>query len=141
MYKSDIRLEAADMHLRMFVMYCNELEGLYEKACEVSAKLNKMGVQSPSYDNDFKRTTRELDPASRLMELLYEEEKLWTKYSEKAKFCNEVGDILQNCSDDELNLLYLRYEKRRTFRQIGDETHYSHTQIWRKLDDILEKFV
>ena len=42
-------------------------------------------------------------------------------------------------TEDELDLLYLRYELGLTLRQIGDLKFYSYMQVQRELDKILEK--
>lgn len=64
----------------------------------------------------------------------------WTAYHERSSFCNRVGMILQTLND-ELYLLYLRYERVYTLRYMADLLYSNKDTIAQRLDEILQKFV
>ena len=74
-----------------------------------------------------------------LIELITTEESKWNDYYEMEDYIRYFAKKLSVLTEDELDLLYLRYERGLTLRQIGDLKFYSYMQVQRELDKILEK--
>lgn len=137
MYRMDKQLDAADARLRLYFAWRDTLPGLLDEAKEVSEKLNSYGVVNQAsvvISNEKKNYN------SNIIELMDKEEKLWTEYRNRKAFVVSVEDILSSLTNEEAELINMRYCDKLHLRQIGDILNYSHVQIMRMIDDILEKF-
>lgn len=141
--RDDVQIEKADAKLRLFVAYARSLIRLYEEANEVSMRLNTYGVSSPKImspeEAKYQKGTRIYSTVN-LLDLMEQESEAWNAYHDASTYCNRMARSFIGLADDELRLLYLRYEKGYTFEQIGMIINYSTGHVRRLLVKCLEKF-
>ena len=137
MYRMDKQLETADARLRLYFAWRETLPGLLDEAKEVSEKLNSYGVVNQA---GVVISKHKQNYSSNIIELMDKEEKLWTEYRNRKAFVDSVEDILSSLTNEEAELINMRYCDQMHLRQIGEILNYSHVQIMRMIDDILEKF-
>lgn len=140
--RDDIQIEKADAKLRLFVVYARSLIRLYEEAHEYSLQLDTYGVSSPRImspeEAKYQKGTRIYSNIN-LLELMEKESSSWLEYHEASSYCNRMAKQFRYLGDDELRLLYLRYERSCTFEQISMIINYSETHTRRLIEKILMK--
>lgn len=143
MRDDNIQIEKADAELRLFVAYARSLIRLYEEANEVSMRLNTYGVSSPKIlspeEAKYQKGTKIYSNIN-LLDLMEQESAAWGEYHRASSYCNRMARSFIGLDDEELMLLYLRYEKGYTFEQIGMIINYSAVHARRLLFKCLEKF-
>lgn len=140
--RDDMQVEYGDTKLRLFIHYARSLVSLYNEANEYSIQLNTYGVSSPRImspeEAKYQKGTRIYSNIN-LLELMEQESQAWLRYHDASSYCNTMGRQFQTLDDDELRLLYLRYERNCTFEQIGMIINYSETHTRRLIERILMK--
>lgn len=113
-------LQVIDEELRVFVLYCRELPDLYDRK-EQAAFDYYNSVRPPAIksEQEAKYQKSISPPNDKLIELMQRKDDLIDEYNWKAGFCRVIQHKLMRLSDDEIELLYWRYEQRFTLRQLG----------------------
>lgn len=140
MYRKDNALEMCDLKLRLYVEYCKMLPVIFERYLDVEDRLNNKSLSNTSSIIRIKERNR-TDKSSELLQLISEEQKLKESYLNTRTYVNSINKVLQQLSPEELDLLYFRYEKKKTLRQMGEHYNYCYMQISRILDEIIIKFM
>ena len=70
---------------------------------------------------------------------LQQKDELDAEYRWKAGFCRMMQKKLMRLSEEDIELLYWRYERRLTLREIGKLYFLSKDAINNKINDVLEK--
>ncbi len=142
MSRDDLQIVKADAQLRLFVANARSLESLWEEANEYSMMLDTYGVSSPKIlspeEAKYQKGTRIYSNIN-LLELMEQESQAWLRYHSASSYCNMMGRTFRELDDDELRLLYLRYERNYTFEQIGFVINYSETHTRRLIERVLMK--
>ena len=141
MYKYDSDLEIAGLELRLFVEYSKTIEDLYGLAMLTSAQVhNYQNMHTASVvKTRSNKYQRPYHPDDTFLDLIAKEDYLWKKYKWRVHYIDQVSKRLRDLPKEDLDLLYLHYEKKYTLRAIGDMLNYSHMQISRMIDEILRK--
>ena len=142
MYKYDSDLEIAELELRLFVEYSKTIEDLYDSAMSASIEVHNYQKMYSSSVIKLPSTKyqRPYNPEDAFLDLMATEDQLWKKYKWRVQYMNQVAKRLKDLPADDLDLLYLHYEKKYTLRSIGDMRNYSHMQISRMIDAALRRF-
>lgn len=142
MNRYDSNLEIADLQLRLFVEYSRSL--LYDKqaADDATKKLRDIRINSSSVIPVYKkRIPDQVNYTEHLLYLMEIESGCVDRYNHRESFMNYIATRLVDLERKELDLLYLHYERKYSFRKMGQILHYSHMQIARQIDEILRKIV
>lgn len=139
--RDDLKLEAVDQELRLFIKYCKSLPDLYDSCMAASADYYAGGIKSlrlkSKEEGKYKRSIH--PPIDQLQQLLFRKDELLEEYKLRAAFCHRIQEALTDLSDEEVEVLYWRYEKELTLRQLGAIYGYGKDQIRRKLENIQRK--
>lgn len=133
-------IQVIDEELRVFILYCNELPALYDRK-EQAAYDYYNTVGSPAIKSameaKYKRSTQ--PPIDRTIDLLQQKDELDAEYRWKAGFCRMMQKKLMRLSEEDIELLYWRYERRKTLRQLGDFYYCSKDALNSRICDVLRK--
>lgn len=140
MYRQDKDLEMMDLKLRIFVEYSKRLPYIYEIIENLKDDIAYFGYPKESiYKKSDKFYFVGID--DELLSLMVKRDKLEKEYYEELLLIKSVSEVLTKLNPVEIELLYLRYERQMTFRNIGYLKHYSYMNIARDIDNILYKFI
>jgi len=117
---------------------------LYDKnaADEATKKLHETHMHSSSViPVHAKRIPDQVNYTDRLLYLISKESECVDRCNHRESFMNYIATRLVDLERKELDLLYLHYERKYSFRKMGQILHYSHMQIARQIDEILRKIV
>lgn len=132
--RTDEYLRTKDLELRLFVEYCRQLQDLYEEA--VMSSMQAYGIKSRSV-HDISGDRPHTDGYS--MRMIDRKDAAFQNYISARDFVKRISKKFPAGDSEKLNLLYLRYERLMSLREIGDVIGYSYMQVQRKLDEILLK--
>ena len=133
-------VQIIDEELRMFVLYCRELPDLYDRKEQAAFDYyNTVGSPRIKSTLEAKYQKSVSPPVDRSIELMQRKDDLIAEYEWKASFCRMIQHKLMRLSDDEIELLYWRYEQRFTLRQLGQLYCYGKDAMSDKLDFVLRK--
>ena len=142
MRREDEELMHADRELMDFPYYCQRLVRIYDDLVDINARINNFGVSSPKLmsieEAKYQKGTKIYSDVP-MLELFAEEERLKEEYIWLQSTCSRTRRKLSAMylDDEELAILYYRYERRMTFEQIAYRLNYSDHGIRWKLDKIL----
>lgn len=139
MNREDTTLRLVDLKIRLFVEYARQINIIYEEAKRLSDELNNGMIFTSSVLSLVEKKNKVRIRNDNLIELITTEESKWNDYYEMEEYIRYFAKKLSVLTEDELDLLYLRYERGLTLRQMGDLKFYSYMQVQRELDKILEK--
>ena len=134
--------EETDTELRLFIRYCRSLPALYDrmKTAEVNyytCGLKGMPIKS-SEEAKYKHSAG--TPIDNVPELLQRKDDLTASYRFRDEFCRRIQLELMELSDEEIEMLYYRYEQDMTLRTMGKLYCCSKDAMLRMLNKILKKF-
>ena len=133
-------VQIIDEELRMFVLYCKELPDLYDRKEQAAFDYyNTVGSPRIKSTLEAKYQKSVSPPVDRSIELMQRKDDLIAEYEWKASFCRMIQHKLMRLSDDEIELLYWRYEERLTLRQLGGFYYCSKDAMNSRIDDVLRK--
>lgn len=142
MRREDEELMHADRELMDFPYYCQRLVRVYDELVDINVRINTFGVSSPKLmtieEAKYQKGTRIYSDVP-MLELFAEEERLKDDLKWLQSTCSRTRRKLSALylDDEELAILYYRYERRMTFEQIAYRLNYSDHGIRWKLDKIL----
>ena len=142
MRREDEELMHADRELMDFPYYCQRLVRIYDDLIDINARINNFGVSSPKLmsieEAKYQKGTKIYSDVP-MLELFAEEDKLKAEFEWLRETCSRTRRklISMYLDDEELSILYYRYERRMTFEQIAFRLNYSDHGIRWKLDKIL----
>ena len=109
-----------DEELRVFVMYCMELPDLFDRKEQAAFDYyNTVGSPRIKSTLEAKYQKSVSPPVDRSIELMQRKDDLIAEYEWKASFCRMIQHKLMRLTNEEIELLYWRYEQRFTLRQLG----------------------
>ena len=133
-------VQIIDEELRMFVLYCRELPDLYDRKEQAAFDYyNTVGSPRIKSVQEAKYQKSTQPPTDRMIELMQRKDELIDEYEWKASFCRMMQHKLIRLTNEEIELLYWRYEQRFTLRQLGQLYCYGKDAMSDKLDYVLRK--
>lgn len=136
--KSDVRNDRFWQYkLKVFMIYVNNLEAYWNDYITVEEELYDNKSSSIIYITPGRKNRK--GENSEIVDRVLTRDIYYSKYIEAETYIYEVSKCLNKLNDDELNLLYLRFERQLTLREIGDEIYCSYMQVSRLLDKIYTK--
>lgn len=133
-------IQIIDEELRMFVLYCRELPDLYDRKEQAAFDYyNTVGSPRIKSVQEAKYQKSTQPPTDRMIELMQRKDELIDEYEWKAGFCRMIQKKLVHLSDEDIELLYWRYEERLTLRQLGGFYYCSKDAMNSHIDDVLRK--
>lgn len=140
MVNSD-KIKYIDGKLKGIKFSANRVVDIWDRLQEIAIELNG-SVRSPSIRSEeeakYQRGTRIYK--SNIAELINEEEALLHQYEMYETELNDIQHFLEKLTDNEIELLYQRYECGRSFETIGYILGYDNAYIQRQLKKILLKY-
>lgn len=137
----DDKLKYIDGKLKGIKYSANRLVDIWDRLQEIARELNG-SVKSPSIRSEeeakYQRGTRIYK--CNIIELMNEEETLSKQYKMYETELNDIQRFLEKLTDNEIALLYERYECGRSFETIGYILGYDNAYIQRQLKKILLKY-
>ena len=124
MRREDEELMHADRELMDFPYYCQRLVRVYDELVDINVRINTFGVSSPKLmtieEAKYQKGTRIYSDVP-MLELFAEEERLKDDLKWLQSTCSRTRRKLSALylDDEELAILYYRYERRMTFEQIA----------------------
>nr|DAT22455.1 MAG TPA: Protein of unknown function (DUF1492) [Caudoviricetes sp.] len=138
---NDNKLKYIDGKLKGIKYSANRVVDIWDRLQEIAIELNG-SVRSPSIRSEeeakYQRGTRIYK--SNIIELMNEEEMLSRQYEMYETELNDIQRFLEKLSDNEIELLFQRYECGRSFETIGYILGYDNAYIQRQLKKILLKY-
>lgn len=137
---NDNKLKYIDGKLKGIKYSANRVVDIWDRLQEIAIELNG-SVRSPSIRSEeakYQRGTRIYK--SNIIELMNEEEMLSRQYEMYETELNDIQRFLEKLTDNEIELLYQRYECGRSFEAIGYILGYDNAYIQRQLKKILLKY-
>ncbi len=135
---SDIQM--IDEELRVFIMYCRELPDLFDRKEQAAFDYyNTVGSPRIKSSLEAKYQKSVSPPVERSIELMQRKDDLIAEYEWKASFCRMIQHKLIGLTNEEVDLLYWRYEERLTLRQLGGFYYASKDVMNNRINDILRK--
>lgn len=135
------KLKYIDGKLKGIKYSANRVVDIWDRLQEIAIELNG-SVRSPSIRSEeeakYQRGTRIYK--SNIIELMNEEEMLSHQYAMYETELNDIQRFLEKLTDNEIELLYQRYECGRSFETIGYILGYDHSVVQRKIKNILCKY-
>ena len=134
-------LEAVDKQLRLFIYYCQSLPILWEDAKQAEDDYYSGALKAPpiksSEEAKYKKSTS--CPIDRMAEMIQRKDDLMAEYKHRADFCRQIQEKLMELSNDEIELLYWRYEREFSLRLIGQMYFTNKDTVKARIDKILQK--
>jgi hypothetical protein len=135
------KIKYIDGKLKGIKFSANRAVEIWDRLQEISIEL-KGTVRSPAIRSEeeakYQRGTRIYK--SNIIELMNEEEMLSRQYDMYETELNDIQRFLEKLTDNEIVLLYERYECGRSFETIGYILGYDNAYIQRQLKKILLKY-
>lgn len=138
---NDDKIKYIDGKLKGISFSTNRLVEIWDRLQEINRELNG-AVRSPSIRSEeeakYQRGTRIY--RCNIIELMNEEDILSKQYRMYETEINDIQRFLEKLTDNEIELLYERYECGRSFETIGYILGYDHSVVQRKIKNILRKY-
>lgn len=138
---NDDKIKYIDGKLKGISFSTNRLVEIWDRLQEINRELNG-AVRSPSIRSEeeakYQRGTRIYRCS--IIELMNEEDILSKQYRMYETELNDIQRFLEKLTDNEIELLYERYECGRSFETIGYILGYDHSVVQRKIKNILRKY-
>ena len=138
---NDDKIKYIDGKLKGISFSTNRLVEIWDRLQEINRELNG-AVRSPSIRSEeeakYQRGTRIYRCS--IIELMNEEDILSKQYRMYETEINDIQRFLEKLTDNEIELLYERYECGRSFETIGYILGYDHSVVQRKIKNILRKY-
>lgn len=135
------KIKYIDGKLKGIKFSANRVVDIWDRLQEINVELNGT-VRSPSIRSEdealHQRGTKIYK--SNIIELMNEEEILFNQYKMYETELNDIQCFLEKLTDNEIELLYERYECGRSFETIGYILGYDNAYIQRRLKKILLKY-
>lgn len=135
------KIKYIDGKLKGIKFSANRVVDIWDRLQEINVELNGT-VRSPSIRLEdealYQRGTKIYK--SNIIELMNEEEILFNQYKMYETELNDIQCFLEKLTDNEIELLYERYECGRSFETIGYILGYDNAYIQRRLKKILLKY-
>lgn len=140
MMNSD-KIKYIDGKLKGIKFSANRVVDIWDRLQEINVELNGT-LHSPTIRSEdeakYQRGTHIY--RCNLIELMNEEEQLSKQYQMYETELNDIQRFLEKLTDNEIELLYERYECGRSFETIGYILGYDNAYIQRQLKKILLKY-
>ena len=137
----DDKLKYIDGKLKGIKFSANRVVEIWDRLQEINVELNGT-IKSPAIRSEdeakYQRGTHIY--RCNLIELMNEEERLSKQYRMYETELNDIQRFLEKLTDNEIELLYERYECGRSFETIGYILGYDNAYIQRQLKKILLKY-
>ena len=137
----DDKLKYIDGKLKGIKFSANRVVEIWDRLQEINVELNGT-IKSPAIRSEdeakYQRGTHIY--RCNLIELMNEEEQLSKQYRMYETELNDIQRFLEKLTDNEIELLYERYECGRSFETIGYMLGYDNAYIQRQLKKILLKY-
>ena len=138
---NDDKIKYIDGKLKGISFSTNRLVEIWDRLQEINRELNG-AVRSPSIRSEeeakYQRGTRIYRCS--IIELMNEEDILSKQYRMYETELNDIQRFLEKLTDNEIELLYERYECGRSFETIGYILGYDNSVVQRKIKNILRKY-
>lgn len=138
---NDNKLKYIDGKLKGIKYSANRVVDIWDRLEEINAELNG-AIKSPTIRSEdeakYQRGTRIYRCS--IIELMNEEDILSKQYRMYETELNDIQRFLEKLTDNEIELLYERYECGRSFETIGYILGYDHSVVQRKIKNILRKY-
>lgn len=138
---NDDKLKYIDGKLKGIKFSSNRVVEIWDRLQEIAIELNG-SVSSPPIRSEeeakYQRGTRIYRCS--IVELMNEEDILSKQYMMYETELNDIQRFLEKLTDNEIELLYERYECGRSFETIGYILGYDHSVVQRKIKNILRKY-
>lgn len=135
------KIKYIDGKLKGIKFSANRVVDIWDRLEEINAELNG-AIKSPTIRSEdeakYQRGTRIY--RCNIVELMNEEEILIKQYQMYEAELNDIQLFLEKLTDNEIELLYERYECGRSFETIGYILGYDHSVVQRKIKNILRKY-
>lgn len=135
------KIKYIDGKLKGIKFSANRVVDIWDRLQEINVELSGT-VRSPSIRSEdealYQRGTKIYK--SNIIELMNEEEILFNQYKMYETELNDIQRFLEKLTDNEIELLYERYECGRSFETIGYILGYDNAYIQRQLKKILLKY-
>lgn len=138
---TDDKIKYIDGRLKGIEYASNRLVEIWERLVEIGEELNgspKSPKIKSEYEAMYQRGTFVYH--NNLAELMEEEQILREQYSFYEKELADIQSFLKKLNDNEIELLYLRYERGLTFETIAYIKGYENQSIQKKIKKILAKY-
>lgn len=139
MNRENTTLRMVDLKLRLYMEYCRSIDILYQRMQDINYKLNNGMIRTGSIIDISDKSMKPQVRNCNLIELITEEAHLLEEYDEMIYFIEYMSKKFRWLNNEDLDLLYLRYERCLTLKQIGELKYYSYMHVQRMLDRVLEK--
>ena len=135
------KIKYIDGKLKGIKFSANRVVDIWDRLQEINVELNGT-LHSPTIRSEdeakYQRGTHIY--RCNLIELMNEEEQLSKQYQMYETELNDIQRFLEKLTDNEIELLYERYECGRSFETIGYILGYDNAYIQRQLKKILLKY-
>ena len=135
------KIKYIDGKLKGIKFSANRVVDIWDRLEEINAELNG-AIKSPTIRSEdeakYQRGTRIYRCS--IIELMNEEDILSKQYRMYETELNDIQRFLEKLTDNEIELLYERYECGRSFETIGYILGYDHSVVQRKIKNILRKY-
>ena len=111
-----------DEELRLFIKFCRRMPSTYDRIHELRSQMDGYGVSSPRIKNTEEAKYQEgtkIYSDKGLINLITTIDSLTEEYAFMDAFCLRVQRRLMELSDDDVEVLYYRYECGYTLRQMA----------------------
>ena len=128
--------------IRVFLMYCQKLLDSYDEIRHLQAKISTYGLSSPrikSLEEAKYQSSARSQSETELLQLIEKRDALRNEYQYMDWFCYQIQLGLMKLSPEDLELLYLRFERGYTLRQLGDMLCSNKDSVQQQLSEILER--
>ena len=127
-----------DRELRDYYFYIEKLKNINDEIKRIDVKLN--GIGSPAIRNPeeakYQRGTVIFSNLN-MLELFEEQDKLQEQKRDCLYIIKRTEKKLQRLDKEELKLVELRYNQKKTLRQLADIMHSNKDTVKFKIDEIL----
>lgn len=128
--------------IRVFLMYCQKLLDSYDEIRHLQAKISTFGLSSPrikSLEEAKYQSSARSQSETELLQLIEKRDALRNEYQYMDWFCYQIQLGLMKLDPEDLELLYLRFERGYTLREIAIFDYSNKNSVMNKLDTIYSK--
>jgi hypothetical protein len=134
--------EETDTELRLFIRYCRSLPALYDRMRTVEFNYYTCGLKGMPIKSSEEAKYKHSDgiPIDNLPDILQRKDELTGLYRFRDEFCRRIQLKLIDMNDEEIEMLYYRYEQGLTLRMMGKLYCCSKDVMLKRINRILAKF-
>nr|DAX27497.1 MAG TPA: Protein of unknown function (DUF722) [Caudoviricetes sp.] len=139
-YRED--LQVIDRELRNHYEYKRQLERVNERIAEIDEQLTSIGsprIMSPD-EAKYQKGTRIYSDIN-MLELFEEQDKLQEQKCDCLYMIKRMDAKLQRLDEEEMKLVELRYNQKKTLRELAKLKYVGKSTMSRRLDEIILKII